>query len=383
MIAGYAMVNTIPSVLLAAPDESAFFTVLPGQKYLMRGRGYEAVMITAAGGLVSLLVLVPVLALFGPRSLPVAYKVFRPHAHWIIWCVICFMLLSEWPKGGTFGQGGWKRFADGWKSTGAGILTFLASGLLGFILIYKSPVPASSSFQSLMPAFVGLFTLPWLILNIAGNASPPRQTMACSDDFRALPVIGGTAAGMLGGGFAAFFPVITGGVGGMLAGHATALRDDRSFLASQGASKLVYYVGGFLLLFVPGLGLTRGGGASMLRTVYVPLGAEDFHTALAAAAAAGCLSFLGLRPLSWAVMTAISRVGYRRISWGALAVILVLVCATTGSSGLLVMLTATGIGLLPVLFGSRRMNCLGVILLPIACNMSGIGFTVASWLRLV
>ena len=50
MIVGWAMLNTVPSILLAAPDESAMFTVLPGQAYLMRGCGYEAVMITTLGG---------------------------------------------------------------------------------------------------------------------------------------------------------------------------------------------------------------------------------------------------------------------------------------------------------------------------------------------
>ena len=40
-------------------------------------------------------------------------------------------------------------------------------------------------------------------------------------------------------------------------------------------------------------------------------------------------------------------------------------------------------GLVPVLHGSRRMNCLGVILLPIACNMSGVGPRVAGWLGLL
>jgi len=39
--------------------------------------------------------------------------------------------------------------------------------------------------------------------------------------------------------------------------------------------------------------------------------------------------------------------------------------------------------LLPVLFGSRRMNCLGVILLPMACNMSGFGPGLAACLGLV
>jgi hypothetical protein len=44
---------------------------------------------------------------------------------------------------------------------------------------------------------------------------------------------------------------------------------------------------------------------------------------------------------------------------------------------------ATGIGLLPMLFGSRRMNCLGIILLPVACNLSGHGDLLAGILGLL
>ena len=40
MIVAYAILSTIPSMLLGAPDESAIFIVLPGMKYMMQGRGY-------------------------------------------------------------------------------------------------------------------------------------------------------------------------------------------------------------------------------------------------------------------------------------------------------------------------------------------------------
>jgi len=55
----------------------------------------------------------------------------------------------------------------------------------------------------------------------------------------------------------------------------------------------------------------------------------------------------------------------------------------TGWGGMFVMVVSAGIGLIPVLFGSRRLNCLGVLLLPIGCNMSGFGEHVAAWLRLI
>jgi len=95
---------------------------------------------------------------------------------------------------------------------------------------------------------------------------------------------------------------VTGGVGGFLAGHATALRDDRAFLVSQGASKVVYYAGGLLLLFMPGAGLTRGGAAWMLRAARAPDAPRDYLPVLAAMAIGGAVALLLVSPLARAVL---------------------------------------------------------------------------------
>jgi putative membrane protein len=386
LIVGYAFLNTIPSVLLAAPDESALFTVLPGQKLLMAGRGYEAVWLTGIGGAIGLLLLLVVVAPLAPLVLPPVRTVVGPHTHWVLWCVIAFMLMSEWPKGGNHGQGGWRKFLDAWSSLGAGLITFGLSGLLGFVLLFRSPVRADAAFQNLMPAFVGLFGLPGIVMNLFSAATVPPQARGY------MPVTGaagrgamlrGALAGGLGGGFAAFFPVITGGVGGFLAGHAASLRDDRSFLVSQGVSKFVYYVGGFLFFFVPGLHMTRGGGAALMRGLFVPDTTVDYLMVLASMALAGATALLLLGPLTRLVLGLIGRWGYRRMSGLGGLLMLVIVWWVTGWVGCLIAVTAMGIGLIPVLFGSRRMNGLGVILLPMACAMSGCAVPVVRWLGLV
>ena len=382
LLVGYAVLNTIPSVLLGAPDESAMFTVLPGQKFFLNGRGLEGIMITTAGSAAGLVLLV-VLSPLGPIILPTAQKVLRPHVHWVLWCVIAFMLMSEWPKSRPGGQAGWKRFLDSWRSTGVGLITFALAGLLGFILYFSTPVAVGASFQNLMPAFVGLFTIPWLLLNLVSNLVPPRQDTTCTASLDSPTVLRGAFAGALGGGFAAFFPVVTGGIGGLLAGHATAIRNDRTFLVSQGTSKLVYYVGGLLLFVVPGLGITRGGGAWIISGIVAPYGNYAYILAVASIAIAGGCSLLLVTPLSRLTLAAIRKVGYRALSLSALVVIFAIVWGITGAHGVAIMIVATGIGLLPVLFGSRRMNCLGVILLPMACSMSGVGTAVAQWLRLI
>lgn len=145
----------------------------------------------------------------------------------------------------------------------------------------------------------------------------------------------------------------------------------------------MYYTGAFMLLFVPGLGITRGGGAWMVRTLHTAGSYYDYFMVIGAIAISGALAFLLLDPLARVVIWLIERVNYRIASGIALAVIVVLVYAVTGWVGLGIALVASGIGLIPVLFGSRRLNCLGILLLPIACNMSGIGHKVAAWLGLI
>ncbi len=382
LVVGYAVLNTIPSIFFGAPDESTIFVVLPGQKYLMQRRGFEASVLTGVGGLGGLLVLL-LLSPLMPRAFPLVRTIVGPHLHWILGAVTLFMLMSEWPKGSDRGRTGLAKFLDAWRCLGAGLLTFLLSGILGFVLFYSNLVPAEMAFQNLLPAFVGLFAIPWVLHNLVSQVRVPQQLVSHSVDLSPRLIARGVGAGALGGLFAAFFPVVTGGIGGFLAGHATAQRDDRLFIVSQGASKLIYYVGAFLFFFVPGLHLTRGGMAWMLSIVYTPYTPETYWVAVAAVLLSGGLAFLMLLVLSRLAIRLVSRVDYRWISAATLVLLVGIILALTGWGGLLIAGVATGIGLLPVMWGSRRMNCMGVLLLPLTLNMAGLGTTVAAWLGLV
>jgi putative membrane protein len=382
LVVGYAVLNTIPSIFFGAPDDSTIFVVLPGQKFLMQKKGFEASVLTGVGGLGGLLVLL-LLAPIMPKVFPVVRTVVGPHLHWILGAVILFMLMSEWPKGSDRGSTGLAKFLDAWRSLGAGLLTFLLSGILGFILFYGNLVPTEMAFQNLLPAFVGLFALPWVLQNLISQAQVPSQHAGGSVDLSPRLIARGVGAGALGGLFAAFFPVVTGGIGGFLAGHATAQRDDRLFIVSQGASKLVYYVGAFILFFVPGLHLTRGGMAWMLSVIYTPRTPQIYWVAIAAMLLSGGLAFLMLLWLSRGAIRLVTHLDYRWISAATLAILVGLVLALTGWGGLLIAVVAMGIGLLPVMWGSRRMNCMGVLLLPLTLRMAGLGTPVAGWLGLI
>jgi len=59
------------------------------------------------------------------------------------------------------------------------------------------------------------------------------------------------------------------------------------------------------------------------------------------------------------------RLPYRKMLIGIAIFLALLVLLFTGALGLLVLLVGTCIGLIPIYFGVRRSNCMGVLLLPI------------------
>lgn len=382
LVVAYSVLNTIPSIFLGAPDESAIFITMPGNRALMLGKGYEAALLTGVGslgGLAFLLIVSP----FLPYLLPTFKDVVAPHMHWVLGTVLAFMIMSEWPKGENREKTSWQRFSNAWKNLLAGLLTLFLSAILGFIVLYRPMTPIEISFQNIMPTFVGLFAIPWVIQNIISQSDPPKQYICQSLDVDARLFLRGSGSGCFGGMFAAVFPLITGGIGGLLAGHATAQRDDRLFIISQGASKVVYYVGGFMLLFVPGLTKTRGGMSWMLSGIYQPMGYGDYYMILAVVALSGALSFILLSVFSRWTIALIAAVNYRWISAGTFLFISLVVYFMTGWEGIFVMTVSTGIGMIPVFFHSRRMNCMGVLLIPIMLNMAGYGPTVAKWMGLL
>ena len=105
LVVGYAMLNAIPSIFLGAPDDSTIFIVLPGQRYMMQHRGFEASILSGVGGLGGLAVLL-ILSPVMPRFFPMVRTVVGPHLHWILGAIILFMVMSEWPKGSDRGRTG-------------------------------------------------------------------------------------------------------------------------------------------------------------------------------------------------------------------------------------------------------------------------------------
>jgi TctA family transporter len=96
----HTFLDYIPSVFLGAPDADTALSVLPGHRMLMKGRGFEAVLLSAFGSLIALVVFVCLL-------LPARYVMGSPlHVYdrlsWsiplILMAVVAMLIVSERTK---------------------------------------------------------------------------------------------------------------------------------------------------------------------------------------------------------------------------------------------------------------------------------------------
>jgi len=375
LVVAFAFVNALPMTLIGAPDESATTTILPGTKYLMSGKGFEAVVLSSIGTLSGLIILVVTTPIWS-RVMPVIHRILTPHMHWIIMAVIIYMLMSEWPKGEGLGDTVWQRLKHAWSNLFGGLLTFVLAGLLGLIVTSRSLVGPEAGFQNIMPVFVGLFAIPGAIQHLLSREKIPKQYISRSVEITREDLAVSGLQGTIGGALAAYLPAVTAGIGGIIAGHMVARRGDRLFIISGGVSKLLYYVGAFLMLYLitpvtPG-GIGRGGLSIILKPVLLPM-ARELTMMTGVVMFTGCISFLfTLWGARW-MIAVINRINYHIFYWITLPLLLILVFWITGWGGLALLFVSTFIGLIPIVFQCRRSNCMAVLLVPIALNMAGYG----------
>jgi len=370
-VIGFATMNTISTIFFSAPDDTTFLILMPSQVMLNNGRGFEVALLMGLGclvGAIMLTIIAPSLLLIFPPFM----SLITPHIHWVLALFLFYILLSEFPKDVGIGKSRWKRFKGGWRNLAAGYLTFGLSALMGFIIMNTHIIPLEAAYFGMLPAFIGLFAIPSLIMNIVSKVKIPEQKIQRSLDASPLDIIKGGIAGFSGGFFAAVVPALTGGMGSVIAGQATGQREESQFLVSIGASRFVYYVGAFFFLFIPGYTVVRGGLANLAAIYYIPRKYSEFYAAVAGIALGAVLAFTMLVAISYLLAKNIHKIRYDYVSVAIIIVLSIITYITTGIIGLLIMIVGTGIGLLPLIYGSRRLHCLAVIIFPLMLDMAGL-----------
>ena len=362
--------DVIPSTFLGAPDEDTALSVLPAHSLLMEGKGYEAVALSAMGSygaiIFCFLLLFPIRFLIGNPLF--FYETLREIMFFVLLAITILMIGTEKSKIGKFRI----KYLSSISGMLFALFVFLLSGIFG-IIIFKIPVdsPIGLSSPVLFPALAGLFGTPTLLESLMTKPSIPNQIIkdpsldGCMKKSSTLSVI----TGSLGGVLVSIIPGITSATGTILAMNARGESNKRQTIITLSAVNTACAFFVVVVMFV----ILRSRSGATLAAMELMAVSEwtnilmpaNLAYLLIALLLGGTLSYFFTLKVGKIFAKKFANVPYALIVKLTISLIVGMVFLFTGLLGLLILIIATLIGLLPVEWGVRRSHCMGILLFPI------------------
>ncbi len=337
----HSFLDTIPATFLGAPDPAVALGVLPGHKLLLEGRGYEAVKLTVIGSLCSLiltLLLIPVLI----PVIPFLYELISPYIGYLLAFVIVFMVVKDLKL----------------KKIMLNLFIVLLSGCLGLIVLNFPNLK-----QPLFPMLSGLFGTSALLMSLSNNVKIPEQKI--TEDINVG--IGKTSRAL---GAATFSGILTGFLPGLGGAHAAIIA--MNLVGDIGSHAFMILIGGintvnflFSIATLYALEKARNGAIIAVMEIVKAITLPEMILFLVSALIAGCIAtFLALR-ITKIFARIIPKINYKVLCYSIISLVSVLVFVFAGFYGILVLIVATFIGMLPPLLGVSRSHGMGCLLIPV------------------
>jgi putative membrane protein len=363
--------DTIPTTFLGAPEEDTALSVLPAHSLLLEGKGYEAVSLSALGSYGAIffcfLLLYPLRFLIGN---PVFfYDTLREIMLWVLICISILMIGTEKGKIVEFGTKGKTPAIAGMMFA---LFVFLLSGIFGLVILdFPLDSPIGFSSPVLFPALAGLFGTPTLLTSLMTKPVIPKQKIETlhldkkTKKSSLLSIGTGSLAGIL----VSIIPGITSATGTILAMNARGDPDNRQTIVTLSAVNTACAFFVVVVLFII-LRSRSGATLAAMELIAVEEWAALFMPTnlmylLIALLLGGTLSYFLTIKIGKIFALHFVNVPYALLVELTIALIVILVFLFTGIMGLLILIVATFIGLLPVHWGVRRSHCMGILLIPI------------------
>ena len=366
--------DVVPGLFLGVPGDEAF-ALLPGHRLVKQGRGTLAMRLSVAGSALGLgigLVVVAALLLFG-NLIGAAEEAIGPWMFFILAGVSLVLIVSDSRRG--------------WS-----LVVFLASGLLG-VAVFGSPLVAGgldAPVNAFLPALAGLFGVAGLLFAIgtaSGGGQPPPP------DVPATPTAKGVAWPGVRGGLAGLLVGVLPGLGAANAATLLLLlerwfgrggdRDaqDRAYLvttSSLNTSEALFAIAALYLI-----GRSRSGASIAVEQILGGIvSPADLGWIALFMIAAGVAAAVIMWRTGAAVAARFQAVDQTGLNWSVVAFLVTLTVLLLGAGGLVILICATAVGLIPLVFGVRRAQLMGFFLVPTMLFYSGYQVTLVDWLSL-
>lgn len=332
MLVSHNFFDFLPSIFLSAPEEGTSLSVSVGKKWLLKGKGWEAIRITSIGCLTSLILsalLSPALILF----LPWLHNNFHQITGLLLGAISLHLLLRE------------KKF---WRA----LTIFLLAGVLGFITLKNYLIP-----HPLMALLTGLFGMSSLIESIKNKARIPEQIKVYGNELTRKELITGSLKGSLSSIILGFVPAIGPSQASLLVDDSQ--KSDEELLAGLGGVNTSDIVMSVIAML--SINKARSGALEVVQQKIV-LSPDLLTSLMFSCLVAGVASFCLLRLIGPRFTKALRKINYQKTCVITLVMLCVIITLFNGWAGLLIAGCGALIGLLAK--NVRKSQLMGALIMP-------------------
>ncbi|HIH38676.1 tripartite tricarboxylate transporter permease [Candidatus Woesearchaeota archaeon] len=337
MAVTHTFLDSIPSIFLGAPDPAMAMGVLPGHRYLLEGRGILAVKLTLIGSLLGLLISVLFFPFFA-LIIKLIYPLVKESIGYLLLFVICFSIFRNKRRLWAF-------------------LLISLSGILGFIVLNLPGLQ-----QPLFPLLSGLFGVSTLLLSLAETSFIPKQHDDEELTVKTKDIMIAIGAGETAGFLTSMLPGLGAAEAAAMATTLLKNLSRKAFMMLLGSINTVNFTLSLATLFI--LSKARNGAVVVINQLMEP-DLDAILVFLAVALIAGCIATIIVLSLTKRIAKMLSKVDYKRLTIGIILLITLLTIILSGWVGLLVLFTATCLGILPVKVYVSRTATMGCLIVPV------------------
>jgi putative membrane protein len=334
----HTFVDYIPSILIGAPEEESVLSVLPGHRLLMQGRGYEAIFLTALGGLGAMILGCAFLPL-AVVALPSLYSYTRAVLPYLLVGVLAYMVyIEKTPKKRIFS-----------------ILVILYSGALGMLVLNSAILPPK---YALFPPLTGLFGISTLLISLRAKPKIPPQAIGYTKGLYLRGIGIGALAGILAG----LLPSIGSSQSALMVQNAFKKREEKEFLVALGGVNTSNAIYALLALYL--ISNPRSGASIAVEHILKDFIFLDFLFVVAIILLVAPFALATTLALLKIFIRRVQDIDYGRFSKYVLTFLGALIFAFTGLKGLIIAATAAAIGFTTPIAGIKRSHCMAVLMVP-------------------
>jgi len=331
----HTFLDAIPATFLGAPDSDTALSILPAHELLLKGRGHEAVTLTLAGSLGSLLLSITFMPL-ALRIYPFVYSAVNNNIATILITVSALLILSE-------------------KKKIPAMLIFAISGTFGYFVL-------NSDIQNpLFPLLSGLFGISTLLISIKSKMKIPPQRINFNVkiwNFR-WPV----AISVLCGGVCSILPGIGASQAAVIGSMLQKKRGRKSFLVLTGGINTASMLLSLAAFY--SLNKKRNGSIIAIAQILKGASASDFVMLVLSAVIAGSVSAIITLKISRLFVKIIRRVNYTAMCLSVIIAITGACILLSGIYGIVVLVTSTILGMSAPSQKVKRSNLMGSLIIPV------------------